>query len=150
MDESTLKQFDDILKALRSTIYSVEKSERVLLDLDSTLLPAYGKQEGVNHNYYYSAKGYHPLLCYDGLKGDLLKVSLRNGNVYTSSEVVDFLQPLLDEYEENYPDINLFLRADSGFATPKLYTQAETNDVSLCNQAKGQSKTLWASGINHF
>lgn len=120
MDESTLEKFDDIFKALRSTIYTIEKPRRVLMDLDSTLLPAYGKQEGVNYNYHYSSNGYHPLVCYDGLTGDLLKIKLRNGSVYSSNNTVDFLQPLLDEFEENYPDVDLFLRADSGFAIPEL------------------------------
>lgn len=136
MDDSTLEQFDDILKALRSTIYAIKRPERVLLDLDSTLLPAYGKQEGVNYNYHYSSNGYHPLVCYDGLTGDLLKIKLRDGSVYTSSDVVDFLKPLLDEYEESYPDVEIFLRADSGFTKPELYSQAETNGVSYVIRLK--------------
>lgn len=136
MDNSTLEQFDEVLKVLRSTIYSIEKPERVLLDLDSTLLPAYGKQEGVSYNYHYSSNGYHPLVCYDGLTGDLLKIKLRDGSVYTSTDVVDFLQPLLDEYEENYPDVEIFLRADSGFAKPEIYSQAETSGASYVIRLK--------------
>jgi hypothetical protein len=63
------------------------------------------KQECEAFNYHYSAHGYHPLLCYDGLNGDLLKAELRNGTDYSSTGVVDFMQPLLDEYQEEYPDI---------------------------------------------
>ena len=142
MDESTLEQFNDIFKALRSTIYTIEKPRRILLDLDSTLLPAYGKQEGVNYNYHYSSNGYHPLVCYDGLTGDLLKIKLRNGSVYSSNDTVDFLQPLLDEFEDKYPDVDLFLRADSGFAIPELYQQAETNGVSYVIRLKA-NQTLY-------
>ncbi|NLW42501.1 MAG: IS1380 family transposase [Tissierellia bacterium] len=142
MDDSTLEQFDEILKALRANVYSLEPPKRVLLDLDSTLLPAYGKQEGVNYNFHYGSNGYHPLVCYDGLTGDLLKVKLRNGSVYTSSDVVGFLQPILDEYEKNYPDTEIFLRADSGFAKPELYTQAETNGVSYVIRLKA-NQTLY-------
>lgn len=134
MDDSTLVLFDEILKTLRATIYAIKRPERVLLDLDSTLLPAYGRQEGVSYNYHYSSNGYHPLVCYDGLTGDLLKIKLRNGNAYTSADVIDFLKPLLNEYEENYPDVDLFLRADSGFARPEL--QAETNGVSYVIRLK--------------
>lgn len=136
MDEETLKQFEEILKHLRKSVYSVENPEMMLLDLDSTLLNTYGKQEGVGYNYHYSANGYHPLLCYDGLTGDLLKSELRDGPVYSSTGVVEFLQPLLDEYQENYPNTKLYLRGDSGFANPDLYTQAETNGVSYAIRLK--------------
>ena len=47
----------------------------MLFDLDSTLLNAYGKQEGEAFNYHYQAHGYHPLPCFDGITGDLLNVT---------------------------------------------------------------------------
>lgn len=73
MDEKTLEQFEAIITFMRSSTYKIQKPEQVLLDLDSTLLSTYGNQEGEGFNYHYSAHGYHPLLCYDGLTGDLLK-----------------------------------------------------------------------------
>ncbi len=136
MDETTLEQYDSITKAMRSSAYKIKCPKQVLLDLDSTLLNTYGKQEGEGFNFHYSAHGYHPLLCYDGLNGDLLKAELRNGTDYSSTGVVDFMQPLLDEYQEEYPDIQLFLRGDSGFATPDLYKQCETNGVSYAIRLK--------------
>ena len=51
----------------------------LLLDLDSTLLNTYGNQEGEGFNFHYQNHGYHPLVCYDGITGDLLKIELRNG-----------------------------------------------------------------------
>ena len=73
MDEDTLLQFDDIDKSLRDIIYSIKCPEHMLLDLDSTLFGTYGSQEGEGFNFHYQAHGYHPLLCYDCLTGDLLK-----------------------------------------------------------------------------
>ncbi len=136
MDEDTLDQFENILKHLRNKVYAIKKPEIVLFDLDSTLLDTYGKQEGVGYNYHYSANGYHPLLCYDGLTGDLLKATLRDGTVYSSTDVVDFMQPLLDEYLNTYPDTKLYMRGDSGFAKPELFAQAETNGVSYAIRLK--------------
>ena len=43
----------------------------IILDLDSTLLNAYGKQEGIAFNFHYQSNGYNPLVCYDGLTGVL-------------------------------------------------------------------------------
>lgn len=120
-------QYEQIHHVLRKRIYSIENPSIVLLDIDSTLFSTYGNQEGQAFNYHYSSNGYHPLLCYDGLTGDLLKAELRDGNVYKSNGVVEFLKPLLLEYMVQYPSTNIFLRGDSGFATPELFSLLEQN-----------------------
>ena len=135
-DNDTLNQFAAIHCSMRRTIYSIHKPQLLLLDLDSTLLNTYGHQEGEGFNCHYQAHGYHPLVCYDGMTGDLLKVELRSGTAYSSTGVVPFLRPLLDEFQEDCPDVPLFLRGDSGFATPDLYTQCETNGVSYIIRLK--------------
>ena len=67
MDAQSLEQLEDIQRIFRRRVYSVENPEHILFDLDSTLLAAYGTQEGEAFNYHYQAHGYHPLLCFDGL-----------------------------------------------------------------------------------
>ena len=130
MDEDTLKQFQEISQILRKRIYNIQMPQAVILDLDSTLLAAYGKQEGRAFNFHYQSNGYHPLVCYDGITGDLIKIQLRDGAAYSCTGVTDFLQPILDEYLNDYPTIHLLLRGDSGFATPDLYKQCEENGTS--------------------
>ena len=130
MDKDTLNQFLAIARVLRRKIYSVQMPQAVILDLDSTLLDAYGKQEGRAFNFHYQSNGYHPLVCYDGLTGDLIKIQLRDGTQYSCTGVVDFLQPILDEYLNDYPSIRILLRGDSGFSTPDLYNQCEENGTS--------------------
>ncbi len=66
MDEDTLNQFLAIARVLRMRIYSIQIPQAVILDLDSTLLDAYGRQEGRAFNFHYQSNGYHPLVCYDG------------------------------------------------------------------------------------
>jgi hypothetical protein len=136
MDRDTLDQFDEIGRALRHTVYSRWMPPMVLFDLDSTLLETYGKQEGEAYNYHYDAHGYHPLLCYDGLTRDLLRAKLRKGSDYCCKDVREFMQPIFDEFLNDYPDIPLFLRGDSGFATPDLYEQCETNGTSYVIRLK--------------
>ena len=130
MDEDTLKQFQEISQILRKRIYNIQMPQAVILDLDSTLLVAYGKQEGRAFNFHYQGNGYHPLVCYDGITGDLIKIQLCDGAAYSCTGVTDFLQPILDEYLNDYPTIHLLLRGDSGFATPDLYKQCEENGTS--------------------
>lgn len=51
-------------------------------------------------NFHYQAHGYHPLLCYDGLTGDLLKAELRDGTLHCSNDADIFMEPLFREYTE--------------------------------------------------
>lgn len=136
MDDITLMQMDWILYLIRKKIYSIRKPDMVLFDIDSTLFDTFGNQEGEGFNYHYSNHGYHPLLCYDGLTGDLLKAMLRPGAVYTSTDCCQFLKPLLMEYLEDYPEVALYLRGDSGFACPELFELLETNGTSYAIRLK--------------
>ena len=139
MDEDTLNQFLSIGRILRNKIYSIQIPEAIILDLDSTLLETYGKQEGKAFNFHYQSNGYHPLVCYDGITGDLIKIQLRDGTQYSCTGVVDFLQPVLDEYLNDYPGITLLLRGDSGFATPVLFKQCEENGTGYVIRLKENS-----------
>ena len=87
MDNDTLAQLDSINTKMRDVVYSIKTPQHMLFDLDSTLLNTYGKQEGEGFNFHYQAHGYHPLLCYDKITGDLLKAELRNGTQYCSITV---------------------------------------------------------------
>lgn len=136
MDEDTLNQLLMIGRILRKRVYRIQMPQAVILDLDSTLLDAYGKQEGRAFNFHYQSNGYHPLVCYDGMTGDLVKIQLRDETEYSSTGVVDFLQPILDEYLNDYPAIRILLRGDSGFATPDLYKQCEENGTSYVIRLK--------------
>ena len=136
MDEDTLAQLDVINDRMRELIYSIKAPEHMLFDLDSTLLNTYGTQEGEGFNYHYQAHGYHPLLCYDGLTGDLLKAELRNGTQYCSKGAALFMIPLLQEYRTKHPELPLYLRGDSGFASPDLYEACENNDCKYAIRLK--------------
>ncbi len=140
MDETTLGQFNFIIRELRKVIYSIKKPEFMLFDIDSTLLDTYGHQEGEGFNYHYQAHGYHPLLCYDGLTGDLLKAELREGTKYCGKDAGLFMKSLLDEFIEDFPDIPLYLRGDSGFAAPDLYEVLEEKSCRYAVRLKEIAK----------
>ena len=136
MDENTLAQLEQIESKMREIVYSIKHPEQMLFDLDSTLLNTYGKQEGEGFNFHYQAHGYHPLLCYDGLTGDLLKAELREGTKYCSKDADRFMIPLMQEYRRKYPAMPLYLRGDSGFASPSLYEACEENDCKYAIRLK--------------
>ena len=137
MDEKTLSQLNRIYRSMRNMVYHV--SGRPLLtifDLDSTLLPAYGQQEGMAWNAHYQAEGYHPLVCYDGLTGNLIRIVLRKGTDYSCNGVKEFLRPVLEEFRSDSPITNLIVRGDSGFATPELYELCEEFGVQYAIRLK--------------
>lgn len=139
MDDATLNQLDNISTGMRDTMYSISHPEHMLFDLDSTLLDTYGHQEGEGFNYHYQAHGYHPLLCFDGLTADLLKAELRDGTQYCGKGSGEFITPLIRDYRSKYPSLPLYLRADSGFATPELYKACEENDCKYAIRLKDNS-----------
>ena len=65
MGQDSLEQLNQIIRELRKVIYSIQKPESMLFDIDSTLLNTYGNQEGEGFNYHYHAHGYHPLLAHN-------------------------------------------------------------------------------------
>ena len=140
MDGDTLSQLNQIIRELRKVICSIKKPEFMLFDLDSTLLDTYGNQEGEGFNYHYQAHGYHPLLCYDGLTGDLLKAQLRDGTMYCSKEADIFMKSLLDEFLCDFPDMPLYFRGDSGFASPGLYEVLEDKNCKYAIRLKENAK----------
>ena len=140
MDTDTLDQLNQITRELRKIIYSLKKPEFMLFDIDSTLLDTYVNQEGEGFNYHYQAHGYHPLLCYDGLTGDLLKVELRDGTMYCSKEADIFMKSLLDEFICDFPNMPLYLRGDSGFASPDLYEVLEDKNCKYAIRLKENAK----------
>ena len=102
---------------------------RILLDLDGTADPAHGEQEGVKYHGYYRQHMYHPLLVFDGDTGQLITAVLRPGNVHGSAFVVLVLRRLLRKLRAAWPDVAVELRADSGFAIPRLYAWCEAHAV---------------------
>ena len=58
MYENSLNQFISINQILRKKVYSIQMPEAIILDLDSTFLNAYGKQEGRAFNFHYLTMAY--------------------------------------------------------------------------------------------
>jgi hypothetical protein len=116
------------------TVYLREREQAgrptgVRLDLDGTADPAHGQQEGVAYHGYYRQHMYHPLLVFDADTGQLITAILRPGNVHGSRFVVLILRRLLRRLRAAWPEVAVELRADSGFAIPRLYAWCEAEGV---------------------
>jgi len=102
---------------------------QLVLDLDGTDDPVHGNQEGGAYHGFYREHMYHPLLVFDGQTDQLITAVLRPGRCHESRFVVLVLRRLLKRVRAAWPQVSIELRADSGFAVPRLYAWCETNAV---------------------
>jgi Transposase DDE domain group 1 len=103
---------------------------RILIDIDGTDDPAHGEQEGVAYHGYYRQYMYHPLLLFDGDTGHLITAILRPGTVHASRFAVLVLRRLLRQIRRTWPGVPVELRADAGFAIPRLFAWCEVSHVT--------------------
>ena len=101
----------------------------ILLDLDTTDEPTYGKQEATAYHGYYREHMYHPLLIFDGETDQLITAVLRPGNAHASRGVLPVLRRLVGLLRRRWPGVSIEIRADSGFAVPKLYAFCEREQI---------------------
>lgn len=79
-----LHRFNDRL--LRQFIHQPEHRSRLILDLDSTVVTVFGRQEGAEVGYnprYRGKRSYDPLLCFEANSAFLWDTELRPGNAGT-------------------------------------------------------------------
>jgi hypothetical protein len=94
----------------------------IILDMDSSVSPTYGNQEGSAYNGYFECTCYHPLFCFNQF-GDIERAMLRNGNVHSADDWQSVLEPIINRYR-GY-NITRFFRGDAAFADPNVYTCLE-------------------------
>ncbi len=66
-------------------VHQRKSFKQIILDMDSSVSPTYGNQEGTAYNGYFQCTCYHPLFCFNQF-GDMEQASLRNGNVHSADD----------------------------------------------------------------
>lgn len=106
-----------------------KRIKRITIDLDGTVDPAYGDQQGVLFNAYYDQHCLSPLLAslqFDREPDQHLVAALwRPGTAHAALGSRAILRRLLPRLEQAFPRAKIRLRADAGFAIPKLYEYLE-------------------------
>jgi hypothetical protein len=105
----------------------------VILDLDSSVSPTHGHQEGSVFNGHFACTCYHPLFCFNQY-GDLERALLRKGNVHTADDWRSVLEPVLVRYRK--PEAKIFFRGDAGFSAPEIYEALESAEVRYAIRIK--------------
>jgi hypothetical protein len=104
--------------------------KKVLLDFDATADPTHGDQEGSYYHGYYEQHIYHPLVVFDGESGHLIGVLLRRGNTHSSNSSVALLRRIVGSLRQRWPEVEIELRADAGFAVRALYDYCEGEGIT--------------------
>jgi Transposase DDE domain group 1 len=94
----------------------------VVLDMDSSVSPTYGEQEGSAYNGHFGCTCYHPLFVFNQF-GDLERCALRPGNVHSAESWRAVLEPVVVRYRGRVK--RHYFRADAAFASPEVYSFLE-------------------------
>src|SRR3954452_3905690 len=97
----------------------------IVLDMDSSVSPTFGEQEGTAYNGHYGCTCYHPLFVFNQF-GDLERCALRPGNVHSAEGWREVLEPVVARYRATMK--RRYFRADAGFASPEVYAFLEAED----------------------
>jgi hypothetical protein len=104
---------------------SRRKMKELILDMDSSVSPTHGRQQGSAYNGHFGRTCYHPLFCFNQF-GDLERAMLREGNVHSADNWLAVLEPIVERYREQILD--RFFRGDAAFANPDIYEYLESEE----------------------
>jgi Transposase DDE domain group 1 len=94
----------------------------VMLDMDVSVSPTYGDQEGSAYNGHFGRTCYHPLFVSNQFS-DLERCALRPGNVHSAEGWQAVLEPVVARYRGKLK--RRYFRADAAFASPDVYSFLE-------------------------
>ena len=97
-------------------------SRTIVLDIDSSVSPTHGEQEGSRYNGHFGCTCYHPLFVFNQF-GDLERSALRPRHVHSTEGWRDLLEPVVARYRDRAG--RRYFRADAAFASPEVYEYLE-------------------------
>jgi hypothetical protein len=117
---------DQLLVNLYVESHAVQPTE-IVLDLDATDIPLYGHQPERFFHGYYDSYCYLPLYIFAG--DQLLCARLRPANQDGAAGSVDEVSRIVSQVRQQWPQVKIVLRADSGFCREELMAWCESNHV---------------------
>ena len=126
-------------------VHARRPTDVVVLDMDSSVSPTHGEQEGTAYNGHFGCSCYHPLFVFNQF-GDLERASLRPGNVHSAAGWRAVLEPVVARYRKTVK--RRFFRGDAAFALPELYEFLEAERFLYAIRLK--SNALLQGMIGHL
>jgi len=126
----------DLSGAWIDRVHDRKPPKDVVLDMDSSVSPTYGDQEGTAYNGHFGCTCYHPLFLFNHM-GDLERCRLRPGNVHSADGWRDVLVPVVERYKER--QVRLYFRGDAAFASPAIYDYLEAEGMLYAIRIKANT-----------
>jgi hypothetical protein len=92
---------------------------RIVLDIDDTFDAVHGGQQLRLFNTHYDEYGLQPIVVFDG-EGRMIAALLRPACRPTRRQIVFWLRRLIAALRDNWPRVEILLRADSHYCTPEV------------------------------
>jgi hypothetical protein len=108
----------DLSGAWIDAVHRRKPLKAIVLDMDSSVSPTHGGQEGTAYNGHLGCNCYHPLFVFNQF-GDLERSALRSGNVHSAHGWRNVLEPVVARYRGKR--LRRFFRGDAAFALPDIY-----------------------------
>jgi hypothetical protein len=118
---------------------------RIIIDADATDDPLHGAQEGRFFHGYYREYCYLPLYLFCGRH--LLLARLREANIDASTGIVEELERVVGQIRAAWPEVEVWVRADSGFCREELMRWCEANSVEYVLGLARNSRLEAASAL---
>lgn len=111
-------------------------TKTVVLDMDSSVSPTHGDQEGTAYNGHFECTCYHPLFVFNQF-GDLERCVLRSGNVHSADAWRSVMEPVVARYRGT--TTRRYFRGDAAFALPDLYEFLEDENYLYAIRLKANA-----------
>ncbi|MGB7723564.1 MAG: IS1380 family transposase, partial [Bryobacteraceae bacterium] len=122
---------------------AIDAQQRIVLGMDSTEIPVYGRQEQSAYNGHFESTCYHPLLLFNR-EGDCLAAKLRPGKVHSADDWEELLLPEIERQQKLCEEV--VFRADAAFAKPEIYESLEERGVKYTIRIPGGGAVLQQAG----
>lgn len=129
---------------------------RLTFDLDGFDDPAHGAQQLTLFHGYYQQNQYFPLIITNAETGQVVMVALRHGTAHAALGADEDLEYLVTRLRQKWPDVDIEVRADSGFGVPRMYEVCErlgiwyTFGIGMNSRLKQQSEDLLAQAVEQY
>ena len=129
---------------------------RLTLDLDGFDDPAHGEQQLTLFHGYYQQNQYFPLIITHAATGQVVLVSLRHGTAHAALGADDDLEFVITKVRRRWPDVDIEVRADSGFGVPAMYEVCErwhvwyTFGIGMNARLRRESEELLAESVAQY
>ncbi|MCH7634729.1 MAG: IS1380 family transposase [Proteobacteria bacterium] len=117
-------------------VHARHPPKAIVLDMDSSVSPTHGDQEGTAYNGHFACTCYHPLFVFNQF-GDLERCTLRPGNVHSAHGWRDVLEPVVARYRDR--KLRRYFRGDAAFASPDIYEFLEAEDYTYAIRLKANA-----------